>query len=456
MTGATHSFDLSYRSYVNVSGFTSTNTSSSGIYLKNTDHATISANTVTTAGQPVSGLTAYGIYLNMTTDSVVQGNLTYGNSGAGIYLTGGTTRVTVDRNDSHDNANGYQRAATGIDVRAPNNVITRNRLHNNEDSGLQTYPGGDNNQIVGNVAYDNKGFSTTPETNCDKPPSGASGCITGDHGIDNYGTRGNSLVGNTVYNNVSAGINVEGLTATYLASSIGESDTTIQVGSAKGFPSSTSFRIQIDNERATVVAGQGTTTWTVIRGADGTTATSHAAGCDGSSCALKNLNVLQWAGFLLENNISVDNAIKCPDGNGDVRTPCSRTKGEIRVDQYSRVGSSADYNLSWTSSTTYPYVYTWGNPMFATLGALRTATGQELHGSQANPLWADGVGHNFFLTSGSLAIDAADSSAFGELSTDADGASRIDDPGTTNTGYGPSTYDDRGAFEYQPPIVGTP
>lgn len=456
VTGATHSFDLSYRSYVNVSGFTSTNTSSSGIYLYHTDHATISRNTVTTAGQPVSGLTAYGIYLNVTTDSVVQGNLTYGNSGAGIYLTGGTTRVTVDRNDSHDNANGYQRAATGIDVRAPSNVITRNRLHNNEDSGLQTYPGGDNNQIVGNMAYDNKGFTATLETNCDKPPSGASGCITGDHGIDNYGTRGNSLVGNTVYNNVSTGINVEGLTATYLVSSIGASDTTIQVGSAKGFPSSTSFRIQIDNERATVVAGQGTTTWTVTRGADGTTATSHAAGCDGSSCALKNLNVLQWAGFLLENNISVDNAIKCPDGNGGVRTPCNRTKGEIRVDQYTRVGSSADYNLPWTSSTTYPYVYTWGNPMFATVGALRTATGQEMHGSQANPLWADAVGHNFYLTSGSPAIDAADSSAFGELSTDTDGASRIDDPGTTNTGYGPRTYDDKGAFEYQPPVARTP
>ena len=455
VTGAPHSFDLSYRSYVDVFGFTSTNTSSSGIYLNHTNHVNIIGNTVTTAGQPVSGLTAYGIYLTSTTDTVIQDNVTYGNSGAGIYLTGGTTRVTVDHNDSHDNANVYQRAATGIDVRAPANVITRNWLHNNEDSGLQTYPGGDNNQIVGNVVYDNKGYTTTLQVNCDKPLSGASGCITGDHGIDNYGTRGNALIGNTVYNNVSAGINVEGVAATYLVSSIGPADTAITVGSTSGFPASGSFLIQIDTERMTVVAGQGATVWTVSRGADGTAAGSHPAGCDGSSCAPKNLNILQRAGFVIENNISVDNAIRCPDGNGGAQTPCNRTKGEVRVDQTSRVGSSTDYNLLWTSSTTYTYVYVWGQQMYKTVAALQSATGQEVHGTQANPLWASTIAHDFHLTSGSPAIDAADSSAPGELTTDAEGA-RVDDPGTIDTGYGPRTYDDRGGLEYQLPVAVTP
>ena len=456
VTGAAHSFDLSSRNYVNVTGFTSANTTSSGIYLNRTGHANITNNTVTAAGKPVSGLTAVGIYLGSTTDTVVQGNATYGNSGAGIYLTNGTTRVTVDGNDSHDNANGFQRAATGIDIRSAGNVITRNRVHNNEDSGLQLYPGGDDNLVIGNVAYDNKGFTTTAQTNCDKPPSGAAGCIIGDHGIDSYGTRGNTLIGNTVYNNVAAGINVEGVKATHSVSALEATDTTITVGSASGFPLSGSFLIQVDAERMTVTAGQGTTTWTVTRGADGTSAAPHPAGCDGTACTPKNLNVLQQAGFRLENNISVDNAILCPDGYGGVKTPCSRTKGEIRVDQYSRVGSSADNNLFWTSSTTYPYVYVWGNPTYSTLAALQTATGQELHGTQANPLWASALTHDFHLTSGSPAIDSADSAAPGELGTDAVGAARVDDPATTDTGYGPRTYDDRGAFEYTLPVVPAP
>ncbi|MDX6253804.1 MAG: hypothetical protein QOJ11_138 [Frankiales bacterium] len=450
VTGADHAFDLSYRSFVTVTGFTSSATTSSGIYLKSSDHITIAQNVVTTAGLPVAGYTAYGIYLNATTDSVVRGNVTYGNSSAGIYLTSGTTRVTIDGNESFGNANGYQRAATGIDIRSPGNTITRNRTHNNEDSGIQAYPGGDGNLIAGNVSYDNKGFTTTPESNCDQPVSGASGCITGDHGIDDYGTYANTVTGNTIYNNVSAGINVEGVTASWLTTAIGAGDSTVPVGTGKGFPTAGAYTIQVDSEQMTVIAGQGTTTWTVTRGANGTTPASHAAGCDGTSCSPKNLNVLQQAGFALENNISVDNAINCPDGNGGVQTACNRTKGEIRVDQYSWVGTSANNNLVWTSSTAYTYVYTWGNPMYKTLSALRTATGQEAGGTQTNPLWANQAAHDFRLSTGSPAIDAADSAASGELTADVAGGSRVDDPATADTGVGPRTYDDRGAYEYQP------
>jgi parallel beta-helix repeat protein len=450
VTGADHAFDLSYRSYVTVSGFTSSATTSSGIYLKSSDHITVAQNLVTTAGQPVAGYTAYGIYLSATTDSVVRGNVTYGNSNAGIYLTAGTTRVTVDGNESFGNANGYQRAATGIDIRSPGNTITRNRTHNNEDTGIQAYPGGDNNLIAGNASYDNKGFTTVPESNCDRPLSGASGCITGDHGIDDYGTYANTITGNTVYNNVSAGINVEGVTATWLTTAIGAADSTVPVGSAQGFPTAGAYTIQVDGEQMTVIGGQGTTTWTVTRGANGTTAAAHAAGCDGTSCSPKNLNVVQQAGFSLENNVSVDNAINCPDGNGGVQTACNRTKGEIRVDQYSWLGTSANRNVVWTSSTAYTYVYTWGNPTYKTLAALTSATGQEAGGTQANPLWADSRSHDFHLTSGSPAIDSADSNASGELTTDATGAPRDDDPATTDTGVGARTYDDRGAYEFQP------
>jgi len=61
---------------------------------------------------------------------------------------------------------------------------------------------------------------------------------------------------------------------TSLPSAINSTQTTITVASATGFPAS-SFRIRIDDEQMTVTAGFGTTTWTVTRGVNNTTAASH-------------------------------------------------------------------------------------------------------------------------------------------------------------------------------------
>ena len=63
--------------------------------------------------------------------------------------------------------------------------------------------------------------------------------------------------------------------ATTLGSAINATQTTITVSSASGFPSSGNYRIRVDDEEMTVTGGQGTTTWTVTRGANGTTAASH-------------------------------------------------------------------------------------------------------------------------------------------------------------------------------------
>jgi hypothetical protein len=61
---------------------------------------------------------------------------------------------------------------------------------------------------------------------------------------------------------------------TTLAAAMTSSQTTVTVASAAGFPTS-SFKIRVDDETMLVTAGFGTTTWTVTRGADGTTAASH-------------------------------------------------------------------------------------------------------------------------------------------------------------------------------------
>jgi len=63
--------------------------------------------------------------------------------------------------------------------------------------------------------------------------------------------------------------------STTLAAAINSSQTTITVSSASGFPTSGTFRIRIDDEDMTVTGGLGTTTWTVTRGVNSTTAASH-------------------------------------------------------------------------------------------------------------------------------------------------------------------------------------
>jgi PKD repeat protein len=79
---------------------------------------------------------------------------------------------------------------------------------------------------------------------------------------------------------------------------------------------------------------------------------------------------------------------------------------------------------------------------------LQAASGQATHGIQADPKWVDRDGGDFHLLTGSPAIDSADSGATAQPSVDVEGNARVDDPATPNTGVGPRTYDDRGAYEF--------
>jgi parallel beta-helix repeat protein len=428
VTGQAHGFTISTRHDITIRGFTVSGTGSNGIYLKNAANVVITDNAVTGSGHRVSGQAAAGIYVGATTDSTISHNVSFDNSDAGIYLVNGSTRISVLDNETYANARGYVRAAPGIDVRSPGNVIIGNVSHDNEDSGIQFYPGGDDNLAANNVIYRNKGWSSTLG-------------VIGDHGIDNLGVRGNEIISNSVYDNVSAGINVEGLPASWLTAPVSATDTTLTVGTATGFPAAGSFTIQIDKERMTVTAGQGTTAWSVLRGVGGTVAAAHSAG----SSTIEN--VLQWSGFVIENNIVMDNAVNCPDGSGG-RTTCPHTKGNIRVDKTSFVGVIVDYDLTYLS---VPGTWgTWQNTQYSSLGAFAAASLQEGHGTAADPRWVNAGAGDLHLTPGSAAVDAANSGAPGEQPTDRDGTPRFDDPSTPNTGAGQRSYDDRGAYEYRP------
>lgn len=333
VTSPSYAFYMTAKSWIVINGFTVSNCVSYGIYAKDSSHITLTNNHVTLSGQPVSGYTKSGIYLYNTSDSVVADNIADYNSDAGIKLNYGATRNWIGRNQANHNARGYTRAAPGIDVRSGGNTIEANIAHDNEDTGIQIYAGASNNLVVRNVTYDN-----------------------GDHGIDVSSSPTQRIIGNTVYNNVAAGINVEG--------------------------SST--------------------------------------------------------GVTVMNNIAVDNGIGSP-----------RTHGNIRVDKTSTTGTTLDYNIYHLTAVDTMVI--WGSTSYKTLAAMRTASGQEAHGIQGDPLWMNPGGGDFHLASGSPAIDSANSGASGQTVIDVEGLPRVDDPVTPDTGAGVRTYDDRGAHEYQPP-----
>ncbi len=188
LSGGGNGFYLSNVSWVTVTGFNVSRTRSYGIAVLDASHITLSRNRVSQAGIRASAMTAYGIYLSDVSDSLVLGNVANRNSDAGIALTNGATRNVIESNRIYDNARGYVRAAAGIRLYgAPNNVVTGNVSHDNEDSGIEIHVGSDDAVVSNNITYDN-----------------------GDHGIDVYKSPGPRILSNTVRGNVTAGINAEG------------------------------------------------------------------------------------------------------------------------------------------------------------------------------------------------------------------------------------------------------
>jgi parallel beta-helix repeat protein len=192
ITGGTSAFALSNSNNITVSGFTITHTSSTGIIVSGGSNVTISSNTESFAGTPISAPGA-GISLNNVNGGVIENNVTHDNSAHGIYLLGSTTSVLVEANTSYHNAYQNVRNANGIDDIAPGNEIIGNITYANEDSGINLYPGANNTLVANNVSYGN-----------------------GDHGIDDLNVTGGRIIGNTIYYNCTSGINVEGTSSNYV------------------------------------------------------------------------------------------------------------------------------------------------------------------------------------------------------------------------------------------------
>ena len=344
ITGAVRGFTLRNKNWITITGFHVTGTADSGIYLKSATRITLSDNQVSRSGVPGSSdTTAQGIYLVGSTNVQILGNTADHNSDTGIYVSTGNSGILIRGNTSFDNARSYTRAATGIDVRSPGTTVVGNVTYGNEDSGVQLYNGAHRSVVVNNVTYGN-----------------------GDHGIDVLNSTDTVIVSNTVHDNVTAGINLEG--------------------------------------------------------ASGTAASSRG---------------------VLRNNISVNNGVAS-----------STTRGNVRVDAKSTPGTTINNDLLHLSAA--GTLLTWGTTQYATLAAFRAATGQEAAGIDADPRWVDPAAGNFRLRSGSPAIDSADSGAPNQQAADVEGNPRVDDPAVTDTGTGPRSFDDRGAYERKPPTTTPP
>jgi chitodextrinase len=195
INGGTNAFAISGRNYIVIDGFTITATSDWAISVSSSSNITISNNTMSGAGHPVNGQTAGGVRLSGTNASLITHNRSDNNSDHGFMISSGSTNNMVSFNEASLNAEGWQRNANGIDVidtGSTGNTLLGNVVHDNEDSGLQFYPGANNGLAINNVSYNN-----------------------GDHGIDDLNVTGGRLIGNTIYHNCTSGINVEGTSGNY-------------------------------------------------------------------------------------------------------------------------------------------------------------------------------------------------------------------------------------------------
>jgi parallel beta-helix repeat protein len=218
VTGGTYGFRLSGRNWITIRSFAVTDSVRQGIYATNGTGVTISGNEVSSAGAPVSGEVASGIYLKGMTGSLVEANSVHHNSNHGVQLGGGTTGTTIRGNEVFQNARQFSRAAAGIHIAGSgSNVIETNIAYANEDSGFNIRDAANNNLVARNVARNN-----------------------GDHGFDTLRATGTQYIANTSYGNNTDGLSVEGSsTGTVIANCISADNSKYELfvdsGSAPGF-----------------------------------------------------------------------------------------------------------------------------------------------------------------------------------------------------------------------------
>ncbi|MFD0636557.1 right-handed parallel beta-helix repeat-containing protein [Catenulispora yoronensis] len=175
----------------------------------------------------------------------------------------------------------------------------------------------------------------------------------------------------------------------------------------------------------------------VVDGATGTVVTSNTVWkLKGSSVVLKN----GATGSTVENNVLIPPRTAKPATDTPV----------FSVDAASAPNTVADYN---TVQAGAGYAaYSWAGAVQHTQETFTQASGQGTHdivqiGDEQNGGWP-----SYLAVEGDSRIDSANVAAPGELPSDIDGVTALDDPRVRNTGTG-SGYRDRGAYEFKDPLA---
>jgi parallel beta-helix repeat protein len=209
---------LPARSFVTIDGFTITRTEDRGINLSTgCNNVTLTHNTITFANKA-------GIGIVGGSGHRLGSNIVHDSGDHGIALFSGVTASTIEDNECYRNARGYERAANGIHLNGcPSNTLRRNRVHDNEDTGLHIQSGSNNC-----IEYLNQSWNN------------------GDHGFDHLASTGTIHNSDVAYGNFMDGFSIEGgATGTQLHNCIaanngtttGEFDLWVEDTSVNGFVS---------------------------------------------------------------------------------------------------------------------------------------------------------------------------------------------------------------------------
>jgi parallel beta-helix repeat protein len=377
---------------VTVTGEASNSTSGGAFRLYKCSPVCGGTSYVVIDGFTVTGTADHGIYANGSHNLVIRNNHVSGSGDpivdktrCGIYLTGTT-----------------------------DSTITGNTTDHNSLDGIRLVNASSNNTISNNISFANATeFSRTAE---------------GINVITN--SIGNTIIHNIVYANEDSGLNF------YTGSG-----TNLVIGNV----SFVNGDHGIDNN----ASPNNTIIGNTIQGN-----------------VTSGINVENSAGgATVMNNIVVDNGWNYVVGNPLPGQTVDGKPGNIRVDSTSTIGTNLDYNLYYLKGVGTAQIV-WGSSSYTLLGSFQsTVPGQETHGLPGNPLFhlaapiaqrpPDPGPYNvivnvgdYHINAGSPAIDSANSAAPNEPTLDIEGYARADIPSVPNTGAGPRTYDDRGAYEF--------
>lgn len=176
-------FNIFTKSFVTIDGFEVTRTESRGINIQN------GCTDLVIARNRVSFANSYGIQTVNGQRIVIDGNVVSDCNLHGIGLTAGASGCTVRNNEAFRNIDPAIRRANGIHLfGAPGNTLVGNRVHDNQDTGMQ-FSGGSNNC----VAWNNRSWNN------------------GDHGYDHLGSTGVSHSNDVAFGNFKDGFSFEGL-----------------------------------------------------------------------------------------------------------------------------------------------------------------------------------------------------------------------------------------------------